>query len=217
MNSLSKTCYWCSAPATSKEHVPPRNLFPDGKNKNLITVPSCTAHNQDFGKFDEKFRVYLQARESSSDALNEFKTTTLRGLNRPRSQGLVKSLASNSVPVTVGGQRTLAFKVNPHEQNLYFEKIIRGLYFHLYQRPLSGSVASISEDFIDPNFDYAGLREFTKQIFSDPNLTKEAEVANPDIFRYKYFRTEIEGREAFAIKILFYKGVEVVGFSRPNV
>lgn len=42
-----KTCYMCSAPKTSKEHVPPDCLFPKDVNyrKNLITVPSCDQHN----------------------------------------------------------------------------------------------------------------------------------------------------------------------------
>lgn len=42
----------CDRLACSREHVPPRNLFPKEKDirrenyrKNLITVPSCELHN----------------------------------------------------------------------------------------------------------------------------------------------------------------------------
>ncbi len=48
-------CYWCGEPATSKEHVPPKCLFPEDKDikpilnetfrEHLITVPSCDKHN----------------------------------------------------------------------------------------------------------------------------------------------------------------------------
>lgn len=38
-------CYACSALATDKEHVPARCFFPSGRRRNLLTVPSCPAHN----------------------------------------------------------------------------------------------------------------------------------------------------------------------------
>ncbi|MCJ7519132.1 MAG: hypothetical protein MUO42_05610, partial [Anaerolineaceae bacterium] len=50
------TCYMCSSPAVSKEHVPPEVFFPESKDlppdypdmrKNLVTVPSCKKHNQE--------------------------------------------------------------------------------------------------------------------------------------------------------------------------
>jgi len=41
------TCYACDEPATTKEHAPPKSFFPQGKRRNLITVPSCSVHNRD--------------------------------------------------------------------------------------------------------------------------------------------------------------------------
>jgi len=52
-----KHCYYCGAPATSKEHVPPRGFFPKGSD--LITVPSCEIHNNDKSHIDETMRVFL--------------------------------------------------------------------------------------------------------------------------------------------------------------
>lgn len=212
---MPKICYWCGSPATSREHVPSRNLFPQGKNKNLITVPSCSQHNETLTKFDEKFRVYLQARESSADALNEFKTTTFRGLNRPESRGLVRGLSKGAEKVVVNGQQTLALRIDPGEQNLYFEKIIRGLYFHLYAKPTTGRVVSVSKDFIVPGFDYGELQQMIGPHLNDPNVTKEGKADNSDIFRYKYARAEDAGKEVVAIAMLFYNGVEVLGLITP--
>lgn len=56
-------CYLCDKPAAGVEHVPPRCLFPkasdlgEGVNyrKNLLTVPSCEAHNSEKSKEDEYF------------------------------------------------------------------------------------------------------------------------------------------------------------------
>ena len=43
-----ETCYACVGLATTKEHAPPRSFFPKiWKRGNLITVPSCDAHNHD--------------------------------------------------------------------------------------------------------------------------------------------------------------------------
>jgi hypothetical protein len=41
------TCYACDQPATTKEHAPPKSFFPEGRRRNLITVPSCAIHNCD--------------------------------------------------------------------------------------------------------------------------------------------------------------------------
>ena len=64
---IKEKCYWCGVDATSKEHVPPKCLFPEDKDiqkiahdtfrKNLITVPSCDAHNLEKSHEDE----YLMA------------------------------------------------------------------------------------------------------------------------------------------------------------
>src|SRR5438876_341492 len=56
----------CSSVATSREHVPPKNLFPEasdigGKSYrvNLITVPSCDEHNTQKSHDDEFLMVSL--------------------------------------------------------------------------------------------------------------------------------------------------------------
>ncbi len=50
-----QTCYCCGEPATSKEHIPPKCIFPEDPKfrKNLITVPACDKHNSDKSLEDE--------------------------------------------------------------------------------------------------------------------------------------------------------------------
>jgi hypothetical protein len=45
-----QTCYACHKPATTREHAPPQSFFPESYRKNLITVPSCDAHNNAYAK-----------------------------------------------------------------------------------------------------------------------------------------------------------------------
>ena len=59
-------CYMCSEVATSREHVPPKNLFPEARDMyganfrtNLITVPSCDRHNTEKAHDDEFLMVSL--------------------------------------------------------------------------------------------------------------------------------------------------------------
>lgn len=62
-------CYWCGKLATSKEHVPPKCLFPEFKDTkdvydnsfrhNLITVPSCDEHNLVKSRDDEYLMTCL--------------------------------------------------------------------------------------------------------------------------------------------------------------
>jgi hypothetical protein len=64
MNVKNETCYMCENPPTSREHVPPKCLFPESKDvkgqnfrENLITVPSCDLHNSKKSKDDEFLMV----------------------------------------------------------------------------------------------------------------------------------------------------------------
>ena len=55
---MARKCYVCGREATSREHVPPRCFFPDDNRyrKQLITVRSCTEHNEDTSLDDEYVR-----------------------------------------------------------------------------------------------------------------------------------------------------------------
>jgi|SRR5579875_3323309 len=54
------TCIYCNEqrPIT-RDHVPPRSIFPDPKPANLITVPSCHDCNAAFRLDDEYFRTFV--------------------------------------------------------------------------------------------------------------------------------------------------------------
>lgn len=53
---MKSTCYYCGAPATSREHVPPRIFLkhvPDIAHHQLLTVPACTRHNEAKANLDQ--------------------------------------------------------------------------------------------------------------------------------------------------------------------
>jgi hypothetical protein len=66
MNEYDELCYMCNEHAISKEHIPPKCLFPELKDipdknfrTNLITVPSCVNHNSKKSNDDEFLMVSL--------------------------------------------------------------------------------------------------------------------------------------------------------------
>jgi hypothetical protein len=108
-------------------------------------------------------------------------------------------------------------EINPGDQNTYFEKIIRGLYFHCFGTQSRGRVVSASDKFIVPGLDYRELRNFIDPYLNDPNITVSATTANPEVFQFKYARqVDGNGRVYFAIIMKFYEGVEVFGFLTPE-
>jgi len=85
------TCYMCDAPATTREHVPPRCLFPKGSKfrANPITVPSCEKHNSEKSKDDELLRNVLVAERARNETAVPVESAALRSFDyRPNLIGI---------------------------------------------------------------------------------------------------------------------------------
>jgi len=158
------------------------------------------------------FRFYLQAASPSPDAFALFSDKTMRSIERPQSAALVERIFAGSEPAFVEGGETRALKVDPKRQGLYFEKVIRGLYFHIFDRTIRGTVASFSPLFTNPEINYQNLlAKFSK--YHDSPRAIEPNVGQPEIFRYRYFREGEGESECFLVWMVFYGSVPVVGMS----
>ena len=51
----TETCAYCGNLATTRDHVPPQNLFPQPWTNDLITVPACKRCNNYPSRDDEYF------------------------------------------------------------------------------------------------------------------------------------------------------------------
>lgn len=156
------------------------------------------------------FRFYLQACAESPDSLRLFGDKTLRSITRPAAKKFTARLFEGSMPITVQGRETRAFKIDPKRQNLYFEKITRGLFFHLFGRSVSASVTTASPHFMTPGLDYAALGESLLKYLGLPDAV-EGVVGQPEIFRYRYYQTRDDEHEAFMVRMIFYGSVVVLG------
>lgn len=141
-------CAICGVqPATTRDHVPPRGIFPRPR-PNLITVPACFPCNNRGSSHDEAFRVYLNlhvgVEHPSSQVL--FHNETLRTLRANRR--LLREINAQSDPIWFttpsgivwGRGRRVLWNSNAHDAVV--ERTIRGLYFHHFNEILGerGSV-----------------------------------------------------------------------------
>jgi len=211
MNEEKEKCYWCGKPEEGIEHVPPQNLFPKGYREQLITVPACRKHNQDFSKIDERIRIHLIDMSADSEiARNHFSNKIIRGLKREQSRGLAIDILSNKFTDTDGKKYNRERAIN---FDLYFEKIIRGIFYNHYKTNFNGSTHFFSNRMqmihlsANAHFYYYNI----EKDYSDYWI--EGNPKNKKVFDYKYHYSTKEDR--FYVIMKFYENLTVTGTSLP--
>jgi len=214
----------CSAPATSKEHVPPKGFFPQQKDmpgvdyrKNLITVPSCDLHNMEKSHDDEYLACAIVCDlENNQVAQNHFSTKILRALKRK--PYFSKTILSNQRPVFVNGQESIAFEIDKNRLNSGMEKIARALYYHTYKeqwtkpiRVYCLSLRRVNGTSFEKNPLAGQMAQASSVFFSGRPTCGE----NPDVFYYQI--EHIPEKEYLLIKLVFYGGFEVLCMSAPKL
>ncbi|MBW9234064.1 hypothetical protein JQK62_17570 [Leptospira santarosai] len=208
MKNIEKYCYWCGDAATSREHVPPKGLFNELGNSNLKTVPSCTKHNEDFKLLDERFRFYLQSVSDTNYSMAQYESTVNKIFLDPKKVKFSESLKKTSNFEYINGEEKLVFDVDRDQQQRYFEKIIRGLYFLNQGKiiPEHLAVISFSEQFISLNFDYEKHISLLEKTIPITKL-EAGDSNNYNIFRYSYFKFS----DSFYVIMTFYNFTVVRG------
>ena len=93
-------CTYCPAPAGTRDHVPPKALFPKPRPKDLVSVPACIACNAGYQLDDEYFAatVALRAGVTKSHPGRRLRDKLFRGLREPQSAKFLEMLASHIGP-----------------------------------------------------------------------------------------------------------------------
>jgi hypothetical protein len=156
-------CVYCQRRvAREKEHVIPAQFFPRPRPSNLITVPSCGECNRRFGKDEEYLRsVLLLNQECSSDSCLKLQATYPIHKMAQKQKGLFKSIYS-SVRARPNRTRSglmlpghlVGISVNRKRLARVVEKIVFGLHYAKYSRPLSLS-SKIGYQWFTPNKDFS--------------------------------------------------------------
>ena len=138
-------CVYCGLedPDTSdrtRDHVPPRNLFPEPRPSDLITVPCCRQCNSSASEDDEYFRLVLTSRNDTSDhpEAEKVRPKICRSLQRPEATGFINLLREIFLDVdlyTKGGiyvGQGAGIRVNHERLNRVAERIVQGLYWYTF-------------------------------------------------------------------------------------
>jgi len=217
----------CKRLACSREHVPPRNLFPEsrdvgGENHriNLITVPSCDLHNSAKSHDDEFLMVSLAGIIGNNSIgyrhkLGKVDRAIRRSSNRLLEEVIIKKkeihrieLAENKFIDVIWG--------TPDVERLgkCFDHIARGLHFHHFNEPFDGRVhvhlGFLKHDQKNPQ----NWNEFVRRKTEIELQGKSRYGYNPDVFFYQV--TEKDQFDLFLFRLCFYGGVNVYAAMWPS-
>lgn len=133
-NSRQQVCAICGVrEASTRDHVPPKNLFPEPRPSDLITVPACCECNNGSSVEDEDFRTYLALQiGKQSDIADKLWLSSKRSLDRRTRmrREFLKSLATATILTPAGPVQRTAFAIPCRVYDVVFERVVRGLYLH---------------------------------------------------------------------------------------
>lgn len=179
----SDPCIYCgSLESGTRDHVPPKCLFPRPRPLDTVTVPACKSCNKSYQKDDEYFAVAMGAQGYGEDpeAARVWKTIIRPMLaHSPRFRRMI---ARNMIDVPVytpagillPGRRLIRFEAPRIDRVV--RRIVRGLLWYHYQQRPTGDVE---------------LEVFPQQILPDEvahmiNTLTQVSWIGDTIFRYRH-------------------------------
>jgi hypothetical protein len=165
---------------TTRDHVPPKAIFPKPRPNNLITVPACLECNNGASDNDDLFKVFLslQAAGNNEIARRLFQEKTVRTLKR--NQSLLALILEEAKELQIiNNQGNIETRTgvlwNSAAHDAVMERTIRGLYFHHSGSPIP----------IDTNLAVQWLHGVPEEILPSLHLFNEV-VLGDDQVTYKY-------------------------------
>lgn len=222
---MKNTCYMCDMPSTSKEHVPPKCLFPSASDvpgawrKELITVPSCHEHNNGKSADDEFLLASLAGIVGCNSIGFAHKFTRVnRAIRRTNYALLNQALSDQKWGAVHLGEGNFIDIVwgKPDYQRLgsCFDKIARGLYHHTRGHRFRGEV-KIYPCYAHGGSDDGGeFRRFIRDRIALEQHDLPRLGANPQVFSYQFLPTDEFGIDG--VQMVFYGGLDVFAALIPD-
>ena len=212
---MFEPCYMCKNIAVTREHAPPKSLFPIGYRKDLFPrIPSCKKHNIDKSDADELLKFILGTSVSSSDfANNEVFPGILRGLQeKPGKTRVLKGMRL----ARVYGEEVGVFDLPLEDVISLFDPVFRGLYYVHYGIAWLWKItvaipASAYFKYSDPGNNQARLR--VERISAEYFKEKPRIGNNQQVFYYQQDGAD----DALVMRAVFYGNFAVNAFFNPNL
>ena len=183
-----KICVFCGAKATTRDHIPPKGIFPRPlpPNAKLITVPACTTCNGSASEDDEIFRNYISQTVSAdsdfrtTEEQNKLKGQAKRGIERSPKKDIQNknpALIVNENKIIERTEAKAEFKVTER----VIKKIVRGLYFYHFKSifPIGKKIEIII------------LNPLRKGLWCKLQF-KSSNICGEDVFHYQYGRLDLD-------------------------
>jgi hypothetical protein len=212
-SAKKSVCAYCGEYCpTSRDHVPPKNLFPKPRTADLITVPACERCHSGSSKDDDYFRAALLTSEllEGHPGAERVIDELMRSLGKRKGRQFIRLLASSIEKVDAWSPQGSvylgkkdAFRIDRPRITAVLRRIIRGLYFHEIGRPVPANYQVVAE--LQPQVD-PRLREICASItFTLPKIIGEG--------AFEYFFQRVAGDSNSMLWVLhFYGRFPAVGF-----
>jgi len=226
MNDEIEKCYMCDDVSTSREHVPPRCLFPERKDicgndyrKNLITVPSCDRHNTSKSKDDEFLMVSLAGIIGNNSIGLQHKFGKVNRAIRRSSNRLLEKVFLRKKHFVVKLEDNKFIEViwgTPDHMRLLicFEHVAYGIYYHHFKNRFEGEIKILLGYLHSDDHDTRTFRDLVKHKCEIELKDKPRHGENEDIFYYQF--TEPDEHGIFALTLCFYGGLNIFTAFLPS-
>ena len=221
------TCYMCGGEASSREHVPPRCIFPEQKDvgdnyrENLITVPSCDLHNSAKCREDEFLLVSLAGIIGNNSIGYRHKFTKVNRAIKRSAFSLIEGTLKNPVVewLELGPNKFIdVIWGTPDYERLSdaFDHIARGLYYHHHGESFRGITKVLLGYTSDQEENPAAFKQFIRDKVEIELQGKSRLGANPEVFSYQF--TDPDRFGLFMVHLRFYGGIDVyINYQKEGV
>jgi hypothetical protein len=224
---MPKQCYMCDSPATSREHVPPRNLFPEAKDiggadyrVNLITVPSCDTHNSSKTRDDEFLMVSLAGIIGNNSIgyrhrFGKVDRALRKSANRLLAQVLLGTRRTDRLQISENDFAEIIWGT-PDVTRLTrcLEHIAYGLHQHHFGAKFAGRVF-VHIGYLQHTDGNSGTWDmFLRDRIAVDVANKPALGSNPAVFYYQVSDPDKYG--FYSMRLCFYGGLQVLVAFQPS-
>jgi hypothetical protein len=217
----------CERNACSREHVPPRNLFPESKDVsgenyrvNLITVPSCELHNLAKSNDDEFLMVSLAGIIGNNSIGYRHKLGKVdRAIRRSSNRLLDKVIIKKKEVAVVEFAENKYFEViwgtpDVERLNKCFDHIVRGLHFHHFKVSFKGTIRVLLGYLKHQENSQTNFNAFIKHKAEMELEGRPCYGENKEVFFYQV--TEKDQFGLYLFRLCFYGGLNIYAALMPE-
>ena len=184
---MAVMCVYCGdKPGSTRDHVPPQNLFPKPKPANMVTVPCCKECQARFKKDEDVFMAWITFGPAGVSPTGKLLWEQKLKRTYKKDLGLKNVIArsfKNARLQTPGGiylGEKLAISIDRERRNNVLRKIVRGLFWVEHKERLPTEVP----------IEIYGIKGHDEIIDEMIAHALEATTAWEGIFEYRHCREQ---------------------------